>query len=484
MSIHLIHSPNRVFCITWPEASYAARAFSSAPELLGSKTSSLAEWAVRTLFAQAGLDKPHFGSPEWNPLSDLISRDDRVLIKPNWVSHWNYSGEGLDCLVTHTSVIAAILVYVAKARPRRIIIGDAPIQGCNFEALSEACRFDTLAERFGADGIDLSIKDFRRTILEGRTLGCASRMSDRRPEDYIQFDLGMDSNLEPISDDGGKFRVTMYNPELLQQTHGPGRHQYLVAREAIEADVVINVPKLKTHKKACITGALKNVVGINGLKDYLPHHRKGGSSEGGDCYEGRSWLKAYTEDMLDAANRPDKPALRCIFAKGAQIGQLLGRVLGMDENFEGSWYGNDTVWRTCLDLQRILYYGRSDGGLGDRMQRRVITITDAIVAGEGEGPLAPTPMPLGLMTMGMSTCALDWTHALLMGFDPCRIPLTREAFSQHRYPLVGFGPDEIEIKVHGRCVTPEELVARFGRPFRAPSGWRGHCESAGAGVMT
>jgi hypothetical protein len=81
------------------------------------------------------------------------------------------------------------------------------------------------------------------------------------------------------------------------------------------------------------------------------------------------------------------------------------------------------------------------------------------------------------MTMGMSTCALDWTHALLMGFDPCRIPLTREAFSPHRYPLVGFGPDEIEIKIRGRCVTPEELVARFGRPFRAPSGWRGHCES-------
>ena len=85
------------------------------------------------------------------------------------------------------------------------------------------------------------------------------------------------SLLEPIASDRRvDFRVTMYNPDLMRQTHGRGRHQYLIAREVIEADVVINVPKLKTHRKAGITGALKNLVGINGNKDYLPHHRLGG----------------------------------------------------------------------------------------------------------------------------------------------------------------------------------------------------------------
>jgi uncharacterized protein (DUF362 family) len=49
----------------------------------------------------------------------------------------------------------------------------------------------------------------------------------------------------------------MYHPDWLKRTHGLGKHQYLIARDVIEADVVINVPKLKTHKKACITGARK-----------------------------------------------------------------------------------------------------------------------------------------------------------------------------------------------------------------------------------
>ena len=62
----------------------------------------------------------------------------------------------------------------------------------------------------------------------------------------------------------------------------------VVDQAIIDADLVINVPKLKTHKKAGVTGALKNLVGINGNKEFLPHHRKGGAASGGDCYPGRS----------------------------------------------------------------------------------------------------------------------------------------------------------------------------------------------------
>ena len=81
--------------------------------------------------------------------------------------------------------------------------------------------------------------------------------------------------------------------------HAPGRHRYVIAREIIEADVVFSLPKLKTHERAGLTGALKNFVGINGHKDCLPHHRKGGSLAGGDCYEGRSAFKGLLEDLLD-----------------------------------------------------------------------------------------------------------------------------------------------------------------------------------------
>jgi hypothetical protein len=155
---------------------------------------------------------------------------------------------------------------------------------------------------------------------------------------------------------------------------------------------------------------------------------------------------------------------------------MLCRLRGIDNNLEGSWYGNDTVWRMCLDLQRILHYGTNDGILNDHVQRKVITITDAIISGEGNGPLAPTPVPLGMMTLGGNTAAIEWIHALLMGFDPRCIPLTRQAFSLCRYPLASFTPEEIIIEVDGTELTVDDLVANYSHAFRPPDGWQEHCE--------
>lgn len=61
----------------------------------------------------------------------------------------------------------------------------------------------------------------------------------------------------------------------MARAHHVGVHQYLLAKAVLEADVVINLPKLKTHKKAGVTCALKNLIGIHGNKEYSPHHRVG-----------------------------------------------------------------------------------------------------------------------------------------------------------------------------------------------------------------
>jgi hypothetical protein len=236
------------------------------------------------------------------------------------------------------------------------------------------------------------------------------------------------------------------------------------------------VPKLKTHKKACVTGALKNMVGINGHKEYLPHHRKGGSSSGGDCYQGKSMLKGRVEDILDAINSTSRPNFKRGLVQISRFLRKIADVMRIDNNLEGSWYGNDTVWRMVLDLQRILYYGKKDGTMGNSVERKVLTITDAIICGEGNGPLSPTPVPLGLMTLGTNTAAIEWVHALLMGFDPHLIPLIRHAFAPHRYPLASFKPAEIIVEVDGKGLTIEELIAIYSRSFSPPEGWRGHCE--------
>jgi uncharacterized protein (DUF362 family) len=466
------------------EASYAVLAQPvAAPELPSGSAATVALAAMRDLFSIWGLDPERAGTPEWNPLGALIPPGARVVLKPNWVLHYNQAGAGLDCLVTHPSVIEAALEYVALAQPSEVVIGDAPLQGCDFQALMDACGIDALAGRFRDRGLSVRIADFRRTILHGRGFGDARSENCRELAGYVLFDLAEQSLLEPLAPDARKFRVTMYDPALLSRTHAPGRHQYLVAREVIAADVVVNLPKLKTHKKACITGALKNLVGINGNKEFLPHHRKGGSASGGDCYPGGSWLKGRAEDLLDAANRRPEGWARRSLGKAAELTARGARWLGEDDNLEGSWYGNDTVWRTCLDLQRILRYGRLDGSLDPAPQRRVITLTDAIIGGEGEGPLANTPIASGFLSAALNPAAAEWVHARLMGFDPERIPLVREAFGDFPFPLASFSPADIRVLLGGvgqavppACAGQAGIRPPSGLAFRPPEGWRGHCE--------
>ena len=275
----------------------------------------------------------------------------------------------------------------------------------------------------------------------------------------------------------------MYNPDLLHRTHEAGRHQYLIAKEVIEANVVINVPKLKSHKKACVTGALKNLVGINGNKEYLPHHRKGGSESGGDCYWGRPRWKGAAEDLLDAANRRPPGMTQAAIAWTAGAFERIAAKLGADENLEGSWYGNDTIWRTCLDLQRIVRYGKLDGTLAIAPQRTTISITDAMIGGEGEGPLANTPVPSGFVTGALNPAAAEWVHARLMGFDPKKVPLIREAFGRFEYPLTDFSSDSIRVWIADAEVPARDILPFEGRAFLPPRGWQGHCELIEASTL-
>lgn len=289
-------------------------------------------------------------------------------------------------------------------------------------------------------------------------------------DEFREVDIGRDSLLESISGDAEKFRVTMYDPRKMRRNHAPGVHRYLVAADILDADLVINVPKLKTHKKAGVTLALKNLVGINGNKDYLPHHRKGGADRGGDNYAETSLPKRLAETLLDFANRHlDRPRFyrRCTLL----IYKLLffDRIRGRSTDIEGGWYGNDTVWRMCLDLNKVLLYADRSGRVLDQPQRVTLHITDGIIAGEGDGPLRPEPVHSGWIIAGLNAPAHDWVIAQLMGLDPARIPITRHSFEAGNRPLADFGPQDI-IRV-GES-GPDRRVS-----FALPAGWRGHIEA-------
>src|SRR6266704_3315895 len=131
--------PNCVFCAKATVASYDPCPDFRVPELPGWTTVTTALVTLRALLAHAGLDHTHLGSPKWNPLGAIIHEGAKVVVKPNWVHHQNFSSQGIDCLITHPYAIEAILYYVAKANPAHIIVGDAPLQGCDFGSLMADC---------------------------------------------------------------------------------------------------------------------------------------------------------------------------------------------------------------------------------------------------------------------------------------------------------------------------------------------------------
>lgn len=474
----MLDVPQHVFIAANEMPAYQPITLATPVELPPGTLMTTALHALRSLMHDANLDPSRYGTPAWNPLGDLIGPGDQVLLKPNWVMDKNALSRGtLDCLVTHASVIEAVLHYVVKAGPKSIVVGDAPVQSCDFENLRKECGLDKVVGCFKRMGHEIRIRDYRLTRRKGLLGGRIKTEPDG--DQYCLFDLAGDSCLAPITDNRTQFRVTCYDPDIVGMRHNSHAHQYLVARDVMEADVVINLPKLKTHQKAGVTGALKNMVGINGFKEYLPHHRKGGIRQGGDCYEGGGRLKEFAEDSLDRANRGKTALSGWVHIHLASLAARLGAtVFGLDTNLEGAWYGNDTVWRMCMDLQKILHYGRPDRQMADTRQRKVITITDALVAGEGEGPLAPSPVPLGIMTLGANVAALEWVHCLLMRLDPQKIPLVAHAFDGGPWPLADFLPGDIRVHVNGEELQDLKCVTQFGRPFAPAPGWRGHCEMA------
>ena len=419
--------------------------------------------AVRGALAGLGLDAARFGTPAWNPLSELVKPGGRIVVKPNWVLDRNEGTGGMDCMITHPAILRAVLEYVFLAEPAQVVLGDAPLQGCDFERLLDFGGLRAVLADFQARELPLAVKDFRRTIL--RQAGELKLVAEElRPEsDYVLVDLGADSLLEPISGDWKKFRVTVYDPRKMRAHHRPGRHRFLIAREILEADLVVNVPKLKAHKKAGITCCLKNLIGINGNKEYLPHHRKGGADDGaGDNYAHRHWQMTWAESLLDGANRIRNSPRVYRFCERV-VWWLMARAAKSDPSvqIEGSWHGNDTIWRTCLDLNRALLYSDANGRMQDKPQREEISIVDAAVAGQGEGPLAPEPLGTGAVFAARNPAVGDLLGARLLGFDAAKIPLLRHACDSMRWQV---------------CVGMPSWPV-FVPPFpaaRPPRGWLGH----------
>ncbi len=426
MAVH----PARVVTVSRPGLGYVLEAPYDPPNPVYE--------AVEAMFRRLGLDAGRAGTPEWNPLGDLIARGDRVVIKPNLVSsknlHQKITGENLAASSTHGSLLRPVLDYALRATgPRgQVRVIDSPVEGCELEKVAGPLGIFDVINHLKSQGHDVAFIDLRYFRVApmfalddvrklGRSWNLGLLVRRRLPGDprgYRVVDVGRSSSFADQSAPALhalRFHRSHYETPVAH--HTAQRNEYSIPKTLLEADVVINIPKMKTHKKTGITLALKSVIGLTNEKYWLPHFTEGDPSVGGDEFDRPQHLSEAVENKL---SRFPLPGGNSLVARAPRLG-------GAPKVIDGSWEGNNTLWRTILDLNRILFFASRDGVLRGEPQRRYLTLVDGIVAGEGEGPLGATPVHAGLLVGGFDPSLVDAICAEAMGFDPARIPLIREA---------------------------------------------------------
>lgn len=149
---------------------------------------------------------------------DGIRAGTRVLVKPNFLSPAS-PDEGV---LTHPAVIRAVCEYLLEKRAR-VTVSDSPALGSFEKILKDSGVRDALA------GLDVECAEFRASA---------------------KVDIG-----EPFG------RIEM-------------------AGEVLEADMVVNLPKLKTHSQMLLTLGVKNCFGcIVGFRKAEWHMRAGANNE-------------------------------------------------------------------------------------------------------------------------------------------------------------------------------------------------------------
>ena len=172
---------------------------------------------------------PHPDSPEFEQLKSairelldniggiekFITSDKTVLIKPNIVMGMSPEKGA----TTHPSVFYAVIELIKECNPKRIMAGDSPGIGSGRSAGEKAGLYEA-AMKLGVDWVEFT------------------------PEE--------------VTDDSRMFR------------------RLRLAKEVLNADVVINLPRLKTHGMMLLTCAMKNMFGsVIGVDKFHWHQRAG-----------------------------------------------------------------------------------------------------------------------------------------------------------------------------------------------------------------
>ena len=305
-----------------------------------------------------------------------VNSGDIVLLKPNFVQESRNQDDDWDYVVTHPVIISAVIELLCeRLRGKgKIILADAPMTGSSFEKIMQHFPVDEWNRTCTSYDVPFEIIDLRDEEWKMASNGIILKRKKQQgdPRGKLLVNLKKDES-EFFSKPATRQRLygADYDIDETNKAHNGIDNYYSVSRTVIEADVFINLPKLKTHKKAGITCCLKNLIGINTNKNLLPHHTIGTPKEGGDQFSASSSGTALESNLTMAAK---ELVVRFKFLAPLLVPLKKIAILVWGDNRlkprSGGWYGNDTLWRTILDLNKVMLYADGKGALKNEMTGR------------------------------------------------------------------------------------------------------------------
>lgn len=428
--------------------------------------------AVREVFRRMGWDAGNHGTPLWNPLGHVVDGKRNIVIKPNLVLH--KVGElacTIDSLVVHASVLRPLVDYILLASRRAgqdvsITIADTPLQSADFHEVCETSGLSALVRYYRERGTPIHVYDlrFEHAVINDRFLITQRVPLPGDPEGAVIVDVAERSAHFVGGDTRPGFSIQDYDDGATRDNHSGRVHRYKFSKTILNADLVFNVAKMKCHAKAGVTLALKNIVGANVSKDYLPHFRAGGPECGGDECPRSSPYSRTVRGLRNWFNR-NKGALAPLHSMLKTVAYAVEekrRSLGYETGFGGAWHGNDTLWRTIIDINRVLFFADPQGRLHDTPQRTIVCLLDGVVGMQGDGPLKGTDVRAGVIACGDDPVEFDANVTYMMGFDPSKVPHV-EYWRHAEAARVGNFPEQFDADLAGAKVPV----------FEEPGGWRG-----------
>jgi uncharacterized protein (DUF362 family) len=450
--------------------------------------------AVREALLLLGLDRDRFGTVDWNPFGEIIKPGQRVLVKPNFVNSQHAANGDLQSVVTHGSVLRAVIDYVILALKGngQILIADSPERVADFGRILTATGTNDLLAFYRSrqdiiGQVGVVARDMRRQTIE-YWKGAISRCTDLEgdPEGYTRIALSEEQSAFKGIDKKTIRRLygADYNRRETIKAHSGGRHEYEIPNSVLNSDVILSVPKLKTHYRVGTTLNCKGFVGLNGNKNLIPHRIVGDPSSGGDTYDapprtisGALYrrLNDSLKDLLLARQKNQYAA--SVYAACLKAAQMLLDPPREDIAYHGGcWHGNDTTWRSVVDIVRIVHFSDAKGRMEATRQRRFFSLIDGIVGGDRDGPMKPRLRKAGVIVAGSNLIGVDAAATNLMGFQPLHLKYLAALLQPCPcFDLSLHYPDDIQI--HSNDPRFAALFSN-GRDstlcFEAPFSWQGN----------